>query len=159
MATSRSLCYPHPKDAASVVAGGVPKGIHPTAGLAHNWAYDYMAHGGTPVLAVERGRVWKLSGHEPDAGVIGGDIYGWNTYLMTPDGVIYFYTHQGYRYVKVGDRVRKGQVIGQVGRWPHDPGRSHTHLGVTHPMGDRASRQAATNVARAPKVRGWSPDV
>jgi len=156
MAT-RSLCYPHPKDAKSVVAGGVPKGIHPTAGLAHNWAYDYLALGGTAVLAVEKSTVWRLSGHNPTEGVYGGDIFGWNTYLITRDGLIYFYTHQGERFVQVGDKVRKGQVIGKVGHWPNDPGRSHTHLGVTHPMGDRASRTAASNVARAPHVNGYVP--
>src|SRR5262249_36564485 len=114
MATERSLVYPHPKDATSSVSGGVPGGMHPTAGLAHNWAFDYMARGGTLVLAVEKAKVWKLSGHDPDVGVIGGDIFGWNTYLMTPDGVIYFYTHQGFRSVTLGQAVRKGQVIGQV---------------------------------------------
>jgi len=134
--------------------------MHPTAGLAHNWAYDYMAKGGTPVLAVEKGRIWKLSGHDPDTGVHGGDIFGWNIYIQTTgDGLIYFYTHLGARLVRLGEAVRKGQLIGQVGRWPNDPGRSHTHLGVTHPMGDRASKRAASNVARAPKVKASTPNV
>jgi len=152
--TTRALCYPHPKGATSVVAGGVPKGLHPTAGLAHNWALDFLAHGGTPVLAVEKGTIWKCSGHDPAEGVIGGDIYGWNTYLLTPDGLMYFYTHQSERFVRVGDKVAKGAIIGTVGHWPHDEGRSHTHLGVTHPMGDRASRRAILNVADAPRVVG-----
>ncbi len=159
MATSRQLVYPHPRGASSSVAGGVPKGLHPTSGLHSNWAYDYLAKGGTQVLAVEKGRIWRCSGHDPATGVHGGDIYGWSTYLMTPDGLVYFYTHQSYRYVKVGDQVRKGQIIGQVGRWPGDPGRSHTHLGVTHPMGMAASKQAAANVARAPHVKGYDPRV
>jgi len=131
--------------------------MHVTAGLAHNYAYDYMAAGGTPVLAVEKSRVFRLSGHNPADGVFDGDIFGWNTYLMTPDGLMYFYTHQGHRYVEVGQAVRKGQIIGTVGNWPGSPGRSHTHLGVTHPMGDRASRRAATNVTAAPHVPGWTP--
>jgi len=153
----RSLVYVHPKDARSSVLGGVPKGMHPTAGLAHNWAYDYMAPGGTLVLAVEKGKVWRLSGHDPDDGVIGASVYGFNTYLMTPDGLIYFYTHQGKRFVELGQAVRKGQVIGEVGTWPHDPGRSHTHLGVTHPMGMKASKVAATKTAQAPHVKGYVP--
>jgi len=118
-----------------------------------------MAPGGTPVLAVEKGRIWKCSGHHPASGVHDGDIFGFNVYLMAPDGVIYFYTHIGRRDVKVGDLVRKGAYLGLVGKWPNDPGRSHTHLGVTHPMGDRASRRAATNVTSAPHVVGYPTNV
>jgi murein DD-endopeptidase MepM/ murein hydrolase activator NlpD len=157
MATTRSLVYPHPKGAASTVSGGIPGGLHPTVGLAHNWALDFMAPGGTPVLAVEKGTIWRLSGHNPNEGVIGGSICGWSTYLLTPDGLIYFYTHQGERYVQLTEKVRKGQVIGKVLSWPHDPGRSHTHLGVTHPMGDRASKRAIQNVGKAPHVKGYVP--
>jgi murein DD-endopeptidase MepM/ murein hydrolase activator NlpD len=70
---------------------------------------------------------------------------------------MYFYTHQDTRRVTVGQKVRKGQVIGEVGHWPNDPGRSHTHLGVTHPMGERASKRAILNVAEAPHVQGTYP--
>jgi murein DD-endopeptidase MepM/ murein hydrolase activator NlpD len=158
MTTTRKLCYPHPLGAAShVLMYGNKPGLHPTAGLAHNWALDFMTAGGTLILAVEAGTIWRLSGHNPNEGVIDGDIYGWNTYLHTRDGLMYFYTHQGSRNVHVGDRVKKGQVIGAVGLWPGDPGRSHTHLGVTHPMGERASKRAILNVAEAPHVQGTYP--
>jgi len=150
MATSRRLCYPHPKGSKSTVN---EKWIHETGGLAHNWALDFMAPGGTPVLAVEAGTIWRLSGHDP-AGGVNGDIYGWNTYLMTRDGLMYFYTHQDLRFVKLGQRVKRGDIIGRVGQWPGDPGRSHTHLGVTHPMGMRASQRAIKNVAEAPRIVG-----
>ena len=152
---ARSLCYPHPKGVEhTYIAGGVPKGLHRTAGLAHNWALDFMAPGGSAVLAVEAGTLWRFSGHDPDTGVHDGDIFGWNLYLHTGDGLIYFYTHLGARYGNVGLKVPKGTVVGQVGHWPGDPGRSHTHLGVTHPMGDRASKRAIFNVAEAPRVKG-----
>lgn len=151
MTTTRKLCYPHPKGAPSHVPGGEAD-LHSTEGLAHNWALDFLAAGGTPVLAVENSVVWKLSGHDPDTGVIGGDIFGWNIYLQTPDGLLYFYTHLGSRTVHVGDKVRKGKLIGAVGHWPNDPGRSHTHLGVTHPMGDKASKRAICNVLEAPHI-------
>lgn len=150
-ATGRKLCYPHPKGSKSTVNKNY---LHTTEGIAHNYALDYMAPGGTPVLAVEIGTILRCSGHDPSQGVIGGDIYGWNTYLITKDGLIYFYTHQDRRYVKYGDRVKRGDIIGRVGSWPGDPGRSHTHLGVTHPMGDKASRRACLNVADAPRVKG-----
>jgi murein DD-endopeptidase MepM/ murein hydrolase activator NlpD len=157
MATTRALVYPHPSDAKSVISGGMPGGLHPTAGLAHNWSLDYMAAGGTQVLAVERGVIWKLSGHNPKEGEVEPSIFGWNIYVMTRDGLMYFYTHIGERYVSVGEYVRKSQVIGKVGKWPQDPGRSHTHLGVSHPMGERASKRACLNVGGAPHVKGYVP--
>jgi murein DD-endopeptidase MepM/ murein hydrolase activator NlpD len=112
-----------------------------------------MAPGGTEIFAVEAGRIWKLSGHDPATGVHDGDIFGWNIYLQTSDGLMYFFTHVGSRAVKVGYKVKKAQILGKVGHWPHDEGRSHTHLGVSHPMGDAASKRAIRNVAEAPHVR------
>lgn len=109
-----------------------------------------MAHGGTKVFAPELAVVWKLSGHDPAAGVIDGDIFGWNVYLLTPAGVLYFGTHFGDRRVTVGQHVHAGSLIAHVGNWPHDPGRSHTHLGVTHPKGDAASKAYIVRVAKAP---------
>lgn len=153
MATSRKLCYPHPKGTPHLyIAGGDPGGLHETGGLAHNWAFDYMAPGGTPIRCVEAGHVWKLSGRSPSEGVVDGDRFGWMTYIMTRDGVMYVYIHQGSRAVKLGDSCKLGQIIGRVGHWPHDEGRSHTHLGVTHPMGRAASIRASRNVAEARKI-------
>ncbi len=149
----RKICYPHPKGWSShVLMYGAKPGLHETSGLGGNWALDFMANGATPILAAEGGVVWKLSGHNPSEGVIDGDIFGWNTYIHTKDGLIYFYTHQGTRTVTLGQQVKKGQKIGTVGRWPGDPGRSHTHLGITHPMGERASKRAILNVSEAPRL-------
>jgi murein DD-endopeptidase MepM/ murein hydrolase activator NlpD len=111
-----------------------------------------MAPGGTAVFAPEQATVWRLSGHDPAQGVIGGDIFGWNIYLYTPGGVIYFGTHFGDKHVTVGQKVKAGTLIGHVGHWPHDPGRSHTHLGVTHPMGKRAAVARINVVAKASMV-------
>lgn len=151
--TTRKLCYPHPRGFAShPLRSPPPYGLHPTLGLAHNWAIDYMAKGGTPVVAMERSTVWRLSGHDPREGVIDGSVFGWSVYLLTRDGLIYYVTHLGARVVKVGDRLPRSAVIGRVGSWPGDPGRSHTHCGVTHPAGEAASKRAARNVAEAPRV-------
>ena len=43
-----------------------------------------------------------------------------------------------------------GTAIGRVGRWPHDPGRSHTHLGFTHVKGTERARQRILKVAAGP---------
>lgn len=128
--------------------------LHETAGLPGNWALDFMAPGGTRVLAVEAGEITRLSGHNPDEGVIDGDIFGWNVYLTTPAGRMYFYTHLGNRDVRVGEKVNAGTIIGHVGHWPGDEPRSHTHLGVTHPDGEQASKEWIVKVSKAVEVSG-----
>ena len=48
--------------------------------------------------------------------------------------------------------MQPGDVFGHVGHWPNDPGRSHTHLGVTHPSGEAAAKQHICDVAEAAHV-------
>jgi len=92
-----------------------------------------MAPGGTPFLAPQDCTVTRFSGHDPASGVSGGDIFGWSIYLTTSGGVVYFATHLGDRTCQVGQKVKRGTHLGHVGHWPNDPGRSHTHLGVSWP--------------------------
>ena len=147
------LAYPHPLGTGGTfISGGVPGGLHPTRGLGGNFALDFMAPGGTQVLAPEAGTILKLSGHDPSQGVIGPDIFGFNIYIHTAAGVIYFATHLGDRAVGLNEAVQPGDVIGHVGHWPNDPGRSHTHLGVTHPGGEAQAKQHICAVAAAPHV-------
>jgi murein DD-endopeptidase MepM/ murein hydrolase activator NlpD len=149
------LVYPHPLGTASHPP---PRSdLHQTAGLPGNWALDFMAPGGTRFLAPETGTITRLSGHNPSEGVIDGDIYGWNIYLTAPSGIWYFATHLGNRDVKVGQKVTAGTILGHVGMWPHDPGRSHTHLGVTHPAGEQAAKDHICKVAAAARTRGHWP--
>lgn len=141
--------YPHPKDSLSQVC----QGLHPTAGLTANWAIDFCAPGGTKVLAVEKATITKLSGRDPADGAdqtIG--IFGWSIHYETPDGYRYFSTHYGARSCHLGDVVTPGQVIGTVGFWPGDPGRSHTHLGVTSPLGTTDAKKRITAVSTSPRV-------
>lgn len=149
------LDYPHP----NTWNGPAPteSDLHQTAGLADNWALDFMAPGGTQVLSPEAGTIFKLSGHDPTAGVVGGDIFGWNVYVHTPAGLLYFMTHLGDRDVQVGQSVRAGDIIGHVGHWPNDPGRSHTHLGVTDPAGIAAAKDRICQVAGSQRVAGQMP--
>lgn len=116
-----------------------------------------MAPGGTPIYAPQDSRVVRLSGHDPRLGEIRDpvtgkplSVFGWSTYLLTSGLVLYYLTHQGDRTVKVGQKVRRGQLIGHVGHWPNDPPRSHSHLGVTHPMGKTAAVARINAVAKAP---------
>lgn len=145
------LCYPHPEGYTSVVC----QGLHQTDGLPWpNYAMDFCAPGGTPVVAVERATVTKLSGHDPSLppnNVIG--IWGWTIYYESTDGVYdYFSTHYGSRTVKVGQLVEMGTVIGQVGSWPGNPGRSHTHLGASSKKGTTDAKNRITAISQADRV-------
>lgn len=147
-----TLVYPHELGARS----GVCQGLHPTAGLLGNWAIDFCAPGGTRVLAVEAGKVVKLSGHDPRLGDVdpGSGIYGWSIHYESPKGYRWFSTHYGTRIVELGEALVAGAVLGTVGSWPNDPGRSHTHLGVTSPLGSADAKRRITLVANATRVRG-----
>ena len=146
--------YPH----ALPWNGPRPWFLHPTAGIAHNWALDFMAPGGTYVVAPEAATISRWSGHDPKLGEILDDhgrptsVYGWSMYLHTRTGIIYFLTHLDRRYAKVGDTVRAGDLIGRVGHWPKNEGRSHSHLGVTHPRGETEAKAYIKRVANAIRV-------
>lgn len=144
-----TLCYPHP-DVDGVYVG---QGIHETTGIYGNYAIDFMARGGTAVLAPERARITRFSGHDPSlypnqsAG-----IWGWSIYFETASGFNYFSTHYGTRTCKVGQIVECGQQIGTVGRWPGDAGRSHTHLGCSSAFGMAAAKKHILAVSTAPRL-------
>jgi hypothetical protein len=144
-----TICYPHPLGSSSTVC----QGLHQTAGIPGNWAIDFCAPGGTRFLAVERGTISRLSGSSPSLppnNTIG--IWGLSLYLKTGMGYEYFATHFGAINVKVGQVVECGQAIATVGSWPGDPGRSHTHLGVTSVKGEADAKAKITAVSRAARV-------
>lgn len=144
-------CYPHPAGVSGCYVG---QGPHQTDGLPWvNIAIDFMAPGGTKVLAVENAIITKLSGHPPSAGVIDPPgVFGWTVYYDTSAGYHYFSTHYGSVLVKVGQRVDCGQVIAEVGNWPHDPGRSHTHLGVSSPNGRADATKRIIEISQSKKL-------
>lgn len=141
--------YPHP--------AGVPGrvgGIHLTAGFPPGedyWALDFLAPGGTSVLAFYAGTITRTSGRSPADGVRNGDRFGWSIYIQRDDGTESFTTHYGEKLVRAGQRVSVAQPIGVVGHWPHDEGRSHTHIGVD--AGSRSKSIALIEaIAHAPRV-------
>ena len=142
-------CYPHPAGVSGVYIG---QDLHPTTGVLGNYAIDFMAPGGTKVLAVENAEIVRLSGRDPKLGWYDGGIFGWSIWYETAEGVRYFSTHYGTRSVAVGQRVDCGEVIGTVGKWPGDPGRSHTHLGCSHPLGIAAAKKRITEIKNAKKI-------
>ena len=93
-------------------------------GAAHE-ALDIMAERGTPVLAVEDGEVAKLFSSKPG---------GITLYQFDPGSqYAYYYAHLD-RYaegVRVGTRLRRGQVIGYVGSTGNaSPEAPHLHFAI-----------------------------
>ena len=147
-----SLVYPHDRDFASYTGGF----LHETGGIGGNWSLDFMAAPGTPVLAPESGTVSRTSGNAPATGLHGRyrDVFGWSVYLRCKSG-FYYSTHYGKLNVRGDDNVRVGDVLGWVGDWPYDRGRSHTHLGYTSLTRlAYVSQRKIRDVAAAPRVRG-----
>jgi len=109
--------------------------VHETAGLPGYLASDFFAAAGTVVLAVESGRIHKLSGHDPADGPTNGihGPFGWSIYLLGEDGTDFYYTHLGTRRVTLGQHVVLGQIIGTVGDYARWGGVNHTHIGAHGP--------------------------
>lgn len=99
-------------------------GAHPTSGLAGYPARDYGAPGGTPVYAWTNLQVRRISGA---SGYRGGGFGGLNLYLTDSRGREFFATHVENVRVKVGDKLRAGQQIAEVGNY----GTPHVHVGYT----------------------------
>jgi hypothetical protein len=81
----------------------LPKGVRPHAGA------DYVAPVGTPVLAVQGGRIVEV---KPDAAV--GGILG----IQTDTGELHRYVHMARASVRrwqLGDSVKTGQPILEIG--------------------------------------------
>lgn len=81
---------------------------------------DFGARRGTPLLAVNAGRV-------SFSGWMGG--YGNVVKIKHPGGYESLYAHQSRRRVKRGQKVTKGQVIGYVGSTGRSTG-PHLHFGL-----------------------------
>jgi murein DD-endopeptidase MepM/ murein hydrolase activator NlpD len=81
---------------------------------------DLAAPEGTPYKAVHAGTVTA-------AGYFGG--YGYSITIKNPDGTEVIYAHSRRLLVRAGDRVKAGQVIGEVGNTGASYG-THLHLEV-----------------------------
>lgn len=81
---------------------------------------DLAAPDGTPYKAVHAGTVTK-------AGYFGG--YGYSLTIQNADGTEVIYAHSRRLLVKAGDKVKAGQVIGEVGNTGASYG-THLHLEI-----------------------------
>jgi murein DD-endopeptidase MepM/ murein hydrolase activator NlpD len=94
-----------------------------------NWqsdnAWDILAPKGTKVYAVSSGTITRLSG---STGNESGNPAGLSV-TLTGGGNAWWYGHLSRRYVKEGQRVRAGQLIGESGIANSVP---HLHIGQQH---------------------------
>jgi murein DD-endopeptidase MepM/ murein hydrolase activator NlpD len=116
----------------SGVAGGLTMGGGPGAHHSRalgNWqsddAYDLMGTAGQAVYAPIAGKVVKISGQP------GGKpgFAGYGITVRTPQGDLFF-KHLGSKKVKVGQRLKPGQLIGTLEA--STAGGPHLHLGGTN---------------------------
>ncbi|MGY2874748.1 murein DD-endopeptidase MepM/ murein hydrolase activator NlpD [Marmoricola sp. URHA0025 HA25] len=85
---------------------------------------DFAAPSGTAIRSVAAGRVVSTGYDGP---------FGNKTVLRLADGTELWFCHQSSVFVRVGERVRVGQVIGAIGSTGNVTG-PHLHLEV-HPGG------------------------
>jgi murein DD-endopeptidase MepM/ murein hydrolase activator NlpD len=111
------------------VAGVAPERLSDTyeqsRGARKHEAIDIMAGMGTPVVAVDDGRITKLFTSKPG---------GLTIYQYDPAGKLAYYYAHLQRYadgLREGQEVRRGDVIGYVGVTGNsDPNAPHLHFGV-----------------------------
>jgi hypothetical protein len=124
-APRRSNQHPHwPLPIRGRIIGRPYQGTHTLGNWQSDNAIDIGAPFGTPVDALDDGRVIKVGGHHSFAGRFGG-------LSLTLQGKrnAWFYTHMSKRLAGVGQRVKQGQTIGATGKANGVP---HLHLGQQH---------------------------
>jgi murein DD-endopeptidase MepM/ murein hydrolase activator NlpD len=117
---------------------------HQTEGLSGYPAVDVFGSPGSSVLSPSDGTISRFSGKSPSLGAYlgAGGPFGWSMYLDAAKAS-YFLTHFGSRSVSVGQKVRRGQMIGTVGDYPGSVA-DHIHEG-RHGGGATASSTAASS--------------
>ena len=126
-----ALSAPEPPALLMPVQGVDPKDLRDTytdqrgGGMRVHEALDILAPHGTPVLAVDSGRIAKLFLSKPG---------GITIYQFDPQGrFAYYYAHlDGYAEgLKEGQTVQRGQLLGYVGSTGNaSPDAPHLHFGI-----------------------------
>jgi murein DD-endopeptidase MepM/ murein hydrolase activator NlpD len=91
---------------------------------------DLLAPAGTPLVAVASGHISRLSNQDRGRG-------GISLWLHDRRGTAYYYTHNQHNLVRLGQRVKAGQLVARVGVTGNAKGGPpHLHFQV-HPGGGR----------------------
>jgi peptidoglycan LD-endopeptidase LytH len=102
---------------------------------------DLLAPAGTPLVAVASGTITRLSNQDRGRG-------GVSLWLRDRRGTSYYYAHNQRNVVRLGQRVRAGQLLAWVGATGNARGGPpHLHFQL-HPGGGRPVRPDTT-------VRRW----
>ena len=109
----RALAWP--------LRGALTSRFGPRGGRPHD-GIDIGAPAGTPVMAAADGDVVFADVHRG---------YGKVVILRHADGLMTVYAHHRKNRVRVGQRVRRGQTIAEVGQTGHATG-PHLHFEVRH---------------------------
>jgi murein DD-endopeptidase MepM/ murein hydrolase activator NlpD len=126
-------------------AGGARGGVCPVKGsvrIGQGWGasrdggrrrhqgIDLLAPAGTPLVSVASGHITRLSDRDRGRG-------GISLWLRDARGTAYYYAHNQYNLVRLGQRVRAGQVVARVGATGNARGGPpHLHFQI-HPGGGR----------------------
>jgi murein DD-endopeptidase MepM/ murein hydrolase activator NlpD len=91
---------------------------------------DLLAPAGTPLVAVASGHISRLSNRDRGRG-------GISLWLRDRSGTAFYYAHNQHNLVRLGQRVRAGQLIARVGATGNARGGPpHVHFQI-HPKGGR----------------------
>jgi murein DD-endopeptidase MepM/ murein hydrolase activator NlpD len=132
---------PHP----TPPSGGARDGVCPVVGpvrIGQGWGaprdggrrrhqgIDLLAPAGTRLVAVASGHISRLSNQDRGRG-------GISLWLRDRRGTAFYYAHNQHNLVRLGQRVRAGQVIARVGATGNaGGGPPHLHFQI-HPGGGR----------------------
>ena len=145
---------------AGVEPGRVPDGFLAARGERVHRAVDILAPRGTPIVAADSGRVYRIRSN-----ALGGNV----VYALDPSGrFVYYYAHlDGYREgLAEGMKLAQGDVIGYVGTTGNaPPDVPHLHFQVmvydaTRKYWDGTPidpRPLFTRSGRAPEPLGTKP--
>ncbi len=109
---------------------------HQTGGLPGFPAVDLFGFPGELVVAGFNGTVTRKSGRACSRGGVPGGAYGRSVYVVNTDnGITRFLTHLADLAVDVGDRVKKGSILGTLcdSAVSGKPGTTHVHVGMNRP--------------------------
>jgi murein DD-endopeptidase MepM/ murein hydrolase activator NlpD len=131
---------PRPKPPASNTGGVCPVkgpvrigqgwGAPRDGGRRRHQGIDLLAPAGTPVVAVASGHITRLSNIDRDRG-------GISLWLRDRRGTAYYFAHNQRNLVRLGQRVRPGQLLARVGATGNARGGPpHLHFQI-HPGGGR----------------------
>lgn len=131
--TSTGYVVPFSNDVEYKVTSVYGKRKAPTAGAtSYHRGIDIAANKGTPIHAISGGEVIS-------AGTRGG--YGYCVRVRQDDGKIVYYAHCSKLTVKEGDRIKAGDVVGNVGSTGVSTG-PHLHLEIRTKDGNNRKERA-----------------